>query len=80
MQLWMREREMFQVIPERNLEREYVVQRAESALHHVGAGASVGGEFPKFTAARSLTKALTPHVIVKFSVGDSGTKLVGSRT
>lgn len=66
MQLWMREREVFQVIPERNIEREYV-QRAESALHHVGAGASVGGEFPKFTAARSLTKALTPHVIVKFT-------------
>ena len=70
MQLWTRERGELQVISERNIKREYV-QRAESALKLVGAGSSAGGEFPKFTTARSLTKALTPHVIVKFSGGDA---------
>lgn len=70
MQLWTRDRGLVQVIAERNIKREYV-RRAEFAVKLVGAGSSVGGEFPKFIAARSLAKALTPHVIVKFSGGDS---------
>lgn len=33
-------------------------------------GSSAAGEFPKFTAARALPSARTPHVIVKFSGAD----------
>lgn len=46
------------------------VALAESALGKGIAGSSAGGEFPKFTAARELEGALTPHVIVKFSGSD----------
>lgn len=70
MQLWTRERSQLQIVSARHVKREYV-QRAQSSLRQVGAGSSAGGEFPKFTAARSLAGALTPHVIVKFSGGDS---------
>jgi len=69
MQLWTRTRTQLDAISARALKREYV-QRAQSALKQAGAGSSAGGEFPKFTAARSLASASTPHVIVKFSAGD----------
>jgi hypothetical protein len=66
MQLWTQQRAQLQVIPERKVKGAYL-QRAQSALKQVGAGSSAGGEFPKFTAARLLPSAATPHVIVKFS-------------
>lgn len=66
MQLWTQQREEQQLIPERKVKDAYP-QRAQSALKLVGAGSSAGGEFPKFTAARSMSDAATPHVIVKFS-------------
>lgn len=65
-QLWTRERSQLQVIAERQVKRQYA-ERAESAIKQIGAGSSAGGEFPKFTAARTLRGAATPHVIVKFS-------------
>jgi hypothetical protein len=66
MQLWTQQRTELQVIPERKIKDVYL-QRAQSALRQIGAGSSAGGEFPKFTTARSLPNAATPHVIVKFS-------------
>jgi HipA-like C-terminal domain len=45
-------------------------QRAQSVLEQGVIVSSAGGEFPKFTAARELDGALTPHVIVKFSGAD----------
>lgn len=44
---------------------------AAEAVMLVGAGSSAGGEFPKFTAKRSLLGSVTPHVIVKFSGADA---------
>lgn len=71
MQTWSRERTrgLADVIPAGQVGPEYV-KLAEAALGHGVAGSSVGGEFPKFTAARELEGALTPHVIVKFSGSD----------
>ncbi|HVZ42863.1 MAG TPA: type II toxin-antitoxin system HipA family toxin YjjJ [Ramlibacter sp.] len=46
---------------------ERYVEFAEASLNQGVAGSSAGGEFPKFTAARDLHDADTPHVIVKFS-------------
>lgn len=43
---------------------------ATIATQHGGGGSSAGGEFPKFTAIRKLSDALTSHVIVKFSGAD----------
>lgn len=43
---------------------------ATIATQHGGGGSSAGGEFPKFTAIRKLSYALTSHVIVKFSGAD----------
>ena len=54
------------MIPAREIKDLYL-QRAQSALKLVCGGSSAGGEFPKFTAARSLPTAATPHVIFKFS-------------
>ncbi len=51
------------------LARSYVALAATVAQRGV-AGSSAGGEFPKFTAMRSLADAQTPHVIVKFSAAD----------
>ncbi len=44
---------------------------AEAAIGHAVPGSSAAGEFPKFTATRTMTAARTPHVIVKFS-GQAG--------
>jgi hypothetical protein len=44
---------------------------ADNVTRQGGAGSSAAGEFPKFTALRELSGALTPHVIVKFSAPDS---------
>lgn len=44
---------------------------ARTAMEHGGPGSSAGGEFPKFTALRSLPGGVA-HVIVKFS-GDDDT-------
>lgn len=46
-------------------------QMATEATAIVGGGSSVGGEFPKFTAKRTLADSATPHVIVKFSGADA---------
>lgn len=70
MQLWLRERSRVEVISERQIKRAYP-ERAASSLQRAGAGSSAGGEFPKFTAVRSLHGASTPHVIVKFSGEDT---------
>lgn len=70
MQLWTRQRAMLEVIPERQIMKAYLA-RAQLALTVSGAGSSAGGEFPKFTAARALAGADTPHVIVKFSGHES---------
>jgi hypothetical protein len=70
MQLWTRQRAELQLIAERKVRDAYLA-RAQSVLKVVGAGSSAGGEFPKFTAARSLQRSDTPHVIVKFSGSES---------
>lgn len=44
---------------------------ADAALVHGAGGSSAAGEFPKFTAARQMHGASTPHVIVKFSGSDA---------
>ncbi len=71
MQSWSRQRTqgLADVIPAGKVGPTYV-SMAEAALGHGVAGSSAGGEFPKFTAARQLERALTPHVIVKFSGSD----------
>lgn len=71
MQSWSRERTrgLAGVIPAGQVGPAYV-RLAEAALGHGVAGSSAGGEFPKFTAARELEGAPTPHVIVKFSGSD----------
>ena len=71
MQAWSRERarSLVNVIPAAQIGQAYF-QRAEAALGSGLVGSSAGGEFPKFTAARALDGALTPHVIVKFSGSD----------
>ncbi|MBI5277932.1 MAG: type II toxin-antitoxin system HipA family toxin YjjJ [Burkholderiales bacterium] len=70
MQLWTRERSELRVIPDRAVKREYV-ERAQTSHRQAGAGSSAGGEYPKFTAARSAARSLTPYVIVKFSGGEN---------
>jgi hypothetical protein len=45
----------------------HYAQLAERATSLGGVGSSAGGEFPKFTASRSLANSQTLHVIVKFS-------------
>lgn len=70
MQLWTRERAQLRVISDRTVKREYI-ERAQTSLRQVGAGSSAGGEFPKFTATRSAARSQTPHVIVKFSGGET---------
>lgn len=70
MQLWTRERSQLRVISDRMVKREYL-ERAQTSLRQVGAGSSAGGEFPKFTATRSAVRSVTPHVIVKFSGGET---------
>jgi len=57
------------VIAGREVPGRYVAL-AQAAVGQVEAGSSAGGEFPKFTAARELAGAATPHVIVKFSGSD----------
>lgn len=71
MQSWSRERTqgLTGVIPAARVGPMYV-SLAEAALGRAIHVSSAGGEFPKFTAARELEGALTPHVIVKFSGGD----------
>lgn len=51
----------------------HYLQRADEAVATGVAGSSAAGEFPKFTAARALAGAATPHVIVKFSGADDST-------
>lgn len=46
------------------------LQLAEQAVAAGVAGSSAGGEFPKFTAQRSLAASATSHVLVKFSGTD----------
>lgn len=70
MQLWTRERLQLRVISDRMVKQEYL-ERAQTSLRQVGAGSSAGGEFPKFTATRSAARSATPHVIVKFSGGET---------
>ncbi|MDM0108900.1 type II toxin-antitoxin system HipA family toxin YjjJ [Variovorax sp. J22R24] len=45
-------------------------QLAEHAIAAGVPGSSAGGEFPKFTALRTLEGQSTPHVLVKFSGAD----------
>jgi len=61
------------LIAERDLTARYL-EMADKARSLGAQGSSAAGEFPKFTAIRSLNGCHTPHVIVKFS-GDeeSGT-------
>lgn len=69
-QQWLAERAQPQVpVDEADLVSHYL-QRADEAVAAGGAGSSAAGEFPKFTAARALAGAATPHVIVKFSGAD----------
>ena len=58
------------ITAESTLNNRYA-ELAQIATQYGGAGSSAGGEFPKFTAARELAGALTPHVIVKFSGADN---------
>ena len=51
-------------------EAQHYPALANAAAALIGYGSSAGGEFPKFTAKRSLEGSKTPHVIVKFSGGD----------
>jgi HipA-like C-terminal domain len=50
--------------------REAYIERAQRALQYGIAGSSAAGEFPKFTALRTLNGAPT-HVLVKFSGSDN---------
>jgi hypothetical protein len=50
--------------------REAYIERAQRAMQYGVAGSSAAGEFPKFTALRTLNGAPT-HVLVKFSGSDN---------
>lgn len=71
MQEWSRARAQGRIecIAEGDIGRRYV-ELATEAIGTGVVGSSAGGEFPKFTAARQLAGAATPHVIVKFSGAD----------
>ena len=56
-------------IPEEQQAARYM-QLASDAIALAGYGSSAGGEFPKFTAKRTLANSATSHVIVKFSGSD----------
>lgn len=56
----------FEPVADRLLAGHYC-DRAEDARRLGAHGSSAAGEFPKFTALRSLRGSATPHVIVKFS-------------
>jgi hypothetical protein len=65
--LWLAERAAgIEPVPSGDLPAHYLAQ-AELAVSAGVAGSSAAGEFPKFTARRTLEGAATPHVIVKFS-------------
>jgi hypothetical protein len=49
---------------------EAYIERAQRAIQYGIAGSSAAGEFPKFTAVRTLQGAPT-HVLVKFSGYDN---------
>lgn len=69
-QAWSRERSRpLEVIEGAEIGPAYL-RLAEAAVGRGGGGSSAAGEFPKFTAARELDGAATPHVIVKFSGAD----------
>lgn len=51
----------------------HYMNQASLVTSQVGTGSSAAGEFPKFTASRSLPGSATPHVIVKFSGADDST-------
>lgn len=69
-QQWLAERaQSLAPVDEADLLAHYL-QRAAEAVANGVAGSSAAGEFPKFTAARALPDAATPHVIVKFSGAD----------
>src|ERR1700712_3075189 len=53
-------------LPEADIGDSYVALAGHAIAAGV-AGSSAAGEFPKFTARRTLAGSATPHVLVKFS-------------
>lgn len=64
--------QQIEYISEDELPARYAELANLATSYGVG-GSSAGGEFPKFTAIRSLNQSLTTHVIVKFSGADHST-------